>query len=130
MKLVLRNAELVSGLTLILAPIIPRPLRPEEWQASTLASGIPDGARVRTHPAEAAETPVCGWPVTLIVSEVVRGDEILERRLHAFYDLGLYAAVAWLRGEGAAAAREVLLAAVPDFSVDGVSVLSEVWDGF
>lgn len=129
MKLVLDPARL-AGLELSVGPIIPQPLRPEEWQASRLASDVPDGARVRAHGAEAAETTASGWNVTLIASEVVRGDEVLERRLHAFYDLGLYAAVAWLSGEGAAAAREILLAAVPDFSVDDISVLSEVWDGF
>jgi hypothetical protein len=135
-RLVLPPAELAPGLTLTVAPMVARPVHLDDWQRRTLESGVPDGARVRTFPAETAETEASGWPVTLIASEVVRGEEVIERRLHGFYDLGLYVAVVSLRGASAAAARAVeavvralLLAAVPDFSVDAVSALFEVWEG-
>lgn len=113
-------------------PVTPLPVDVRAWMEQQIAAGVPAGTlRVRSAETRALTTEV-GWPMVLVRSDVVDGERVVARRLHAIYQFGVLGAVAVAEGEldaHAGALVALLEKGRPDLDDREVIALAEVWEG-
>jgi hypothetical protein len=106
------------------------PFDVDAWRARTTGAARRD---VTVVASERLET-VDGWPYTVVVSDLARPTGVVERRLHAFYEVLHWSAVVLIHGTVAAVDRaradldEALRAARPDFTLPTAPTLAALWE--
>lgn len=136
MKLVLPQSDSRLGEAwLTVHALAPLPFDLAGWRDAALRKDL-GGAEVSLVSEEQAETRASGWPVHLVLSDVLADGTIRERRLHAFYRFAELGAIAVLAGTpravdaALARARDLFLGAVPDLSTPEPLTIDQLWAGF
>jgi len=92
----------IGGVSLDISPITPLPDNASSWAQSVLRADLPPSTVLEVVMATDLTTSD-GWRITVIESQVhaVESKQIVESRLHLFYSLLFYGAVAIARSDNA-----------------------------
>lgn len=124
--------ETDSGSTLTVGPMTELPFVVADWEKDALVERVPGEVQLLRR---VALRTVNGWPISLVVSNFVTEEGLVERRAHLFYRFRHHGVVVVIHGPEAAEVEgspllAALLEARPDWRQARPSNLHQLWEGF